>query len=266
MSIDGHVASGFETVAEAFDNNFSERGEVGAAFAAYRDGILVMDVWGGVADSSSGRPWRGDTVQPIFSGTKGLVATCLLVLIERGELDLDAPVARYWPEFAVHGKQGILVRHVVSHTAGLPGIHRKVLAYDELLDDRHMAGLLVEEEALWPPGEMLAYHPYTYGWLCGELIRRIDGRDLGRFFADEIATPLELDLWIGVPAEQDARVARLEFAPGYGKTHSTDLRQIYADPVRAADQSWHATASTGMRRKSIAPEYLAWVLLERRVR
>jgi CubicO group peptidase (beta-lactamase class C family) len=143
-------------------------------------------------------------------------------------------VARYWPEFGVHGKADVLVRHVVSHTAGLPGIRRNVLAYDEILDDRHMARLLVEEEALWPPGATLAYHPYTYGWLCGELIRRIDGRDLGQFFADEIATPLELDLWIGVPAEQDARVARLELAPDYGKAPSTDLGQIYADPVRAA--------------------------------
>ena len=234
MTVDGQVESGFEAVAHAFERNFGERGEVGAGFAAYLDGVLVVDVWAGTADSTNGRAWRSDTIQPIFSGTKGLVATCLLLLVERGQLDLDAPVSRYWPRFAAHRKDGVLVRHVVSHTAGLPGIRRHVLARDELLDDRHMAALLVDEEPLWAPGGTLAYHPYTYGWLCGELIRRIDGRDLGRFFADEIAAPLELDLWIGLPVDQDGRVARLELAPDYGKGPSTDLAQIYADPVRAA--------------------------------
>jgi CubicO group peptidase (beta-lactamase class C family) len=234
VKIDGHVESGFEAVAEAFEHNFSERGEVGAAFAAYLDGVLVVDLWAGTADSPSGRPWRSDTIQPIFSGTKGLVATCLLLLVERGEVELDAPLSRYWPEFAAHGKDGVLVRHVVSHTAGLPGIRRHVLGCEELLDSRQMAALLVDEEPIWPPGSTLAYHPYTYGWLCGELIRRVDGRDLGQFFADDIAAPLDLDLWIGLPVEQDGRVAQLEVAPDYGKGPSTDLAQIYADPVRAA--------------------------------
>jgi CubicO group peptidase (beta-lactamase class C family) len=197
------VAAGFEGVAAEFDRALDGGG---AAFAAVVDGEPVVDLWGGGVER--------ETLLLIFSGTKGLVAVCMLILLERGLLELDAPVARYWPEF---DKPGALVRHVVSHTAGLPGLRRGFTASD-LLDGRRMAGELAVEPAFWPPGERLAYHALTYGWLCDELIRRVDGRSTGRFFADEVARPLELELWIGLPAEQEHRVARLHRAEGYAPT------------------------------------------------
>jgi len=211
--IDGHVADGFERVAEEF------RGTVagpGAAFAATVDGELVVDVWSGTADES-GAPWREDTTVLVFSGTKGLVAVCLLILVDRGLLDLDAPVSRYWPEFAAAGKERVLVRHVVSHEAGLPGLLPPFSAAD-LLDGPAMAARLADAAPFWEPGTRLAYHALTFGWLCGELVRRVDGRSLGTFFAEEVAAPLGLELWIGLPREIEPRVAELRRADGFGVT------------------------------------------------
>jgi CubicO group peptidase (beta-lactamase class C family) len=178
-------------------------GSGAASFAAYVDGELVLDLQAGDADR--------DTLYPVFSGTKGFVSVCLLKLIERGQLELDAPVRRYWPEFS-HPR--VLVRHVVSHTAGLIGL-RRGFAAAELLDGRRLAAELADEPPFWPPGERLAYHALSWGWLCDELIRRIDGRSAGRFFAEEVAGPLDLELWIGLPPELEPRVARLERAEGY---------------------------------------------------
>jgi CubicO group peptidase (beta-lactamase class C family) len=201
------VAAGFERVAEEFERTLDGGG---AAFAASVDGELVVDLWGGNVER--------ETLLLIFSGTKGLVAVCVLMLLERGLLELDAPVARYWPEF---DKPGVLVRHVVSHTAGLPGLRRGFSASD-LLDGRRLAAELAVEPAFWPPGERLAYHALSYGWLCDELIRRVDGRSAGQFFAAEIAEPLELELWIGLPPEHEHRVAGLHRAEGYAPTSLRD--------------------------------------------
>jgi CubicO group peptidase (beta-lactamase class C family) len=170
------------------------------SFAATKDGELVLELG------------RTDEPALIFSGTKALVAMCLLLLIERGQLELDSPVADYWTEFR---HRDVLVRHVVSHTAGLPGLRPPPTAED-LLDPGRMAERLAREPPIWPAGERLAYHALTFGWLCGELVRRIDGRTVGTFFAEEFAQPLDLELWIGLPAEIEPRVARLERAPGYG--------------------------------------------------
>jgi CubicO group peptidase (beta-lactamase class C family) len=235
----GDVAAGYEPVAVAFEQNFSERGELGAAFAAYVDGELVVDLWGGVADRETRAPWRRDTLQLIYSGTKGLVAVCLLVLIERGGLDLDAPVCRYWPEFAAQGKDTVLVRHVVSHQAGLPGVRTPIDEAD-ILDPRRMAALLAAERPFWPPGERVCYHPLTFGWLCGELVRRVDGRRVGRFFAEEIAEPLGLDAWIGLPDEHEPRVSRVSLGANWATAAA------HLDPVGAADPLvaavWHNPA------------------------
>jgi len=187
---------GFEPVAEEFAATL---GDHGAAFAAVVDGELVVDL--------------GSGLQMIFSGTKGLVAVCILMLIDRGSLELDAPVARYWPGF----RDDVLVRHVVSHASGLPGL-RRGFAARELLDGRRLASELAREDPFYPPGTRLAYHAFTFGWLCDELVRRVDGRSVGRFFADEVAAPLELELWIGLPPEQEPRVARIVRAEGYGPT------------------------------------------------
>lgn len=210
--VQGFTAEGFEAVRTEFARTFTERGDVGAAFAAYHQGRLVVDLWGGFADRDRGRPWSEDTLQLVFSGTKGLVSLCVLLLLERGLLDLDAPVRRYWPEFGASGKEDTLVRHVVSHQAGLPGLRSPVTA-DDVLDDVEMAKRLAGETPFWAPGECATYHPLTFGWLCGELIRRVDGRSVGAFFAEEIAGPLGLELWIGLPEGLETRVSVLTRRP-----------------------------------------------------
>lgn len=209
------VAPGFERVAEEFERNFRERGELGASFSAVVEGECVLDLWGGVADRQRGGPWARNTLQLIFSGTKGLVAMCLLVLLDRDKLELDAPVCEYWPEFAACGKRDVMVRDVVTHTAGLPGLMTPVRV-DEIVDDRRMARLLAAQPVFSDPRARQTYHPLTFGWLCGELVRRIDGRSIGTFFADEFARPLGLEIYIGLPHELEERVSRLECAETWG--------------------------------------------------
>ncbi|MDQ0390249.1 serine hydrolase domain-containing protein [Labrys monachus] len=248
----GFVSPGYDAVAEQFRTNFHERGDSGAAFAAVVDGEIVVDVWGGQADRTSGRPWRSDTIAAIFSGTKGLVATCMLLLLERGRIELDRPVCAYWPEFAACGKDRMLVRHVVSHQACLPGLMTPVTV-DEATDDVRMAQLLAGQAPIGEPGTQLHYHALTFGWLCGELIRRIDGRSVGRMFAEDVARPLGLDAWIGLPADQETRVAVLERGPGFGaqaqETPGTDRLawsiwdnppRFSADPLAMNTRSWRA--------------------------
>jgi CubicO group peptidase (beta-lactamase class C family) len=206
--IHGEVAPGFERVREAFAVNFEQHGEVGAAFAAYVGGKKVADLWGGIADETTGRPWAEDTVQLFFSTTKGLTAVCANTLSERGDLDVDAPVVEYWPEFAAAGKSAVTVRHLLCHQAGLPVVDRdltleQVLAWDPVID------ALADQTPLWEPGTAHGYHAVTYGWLVGEVIRRISGKGIGDFFAAEVAGPLGLDLWIGLPEAEDHRAGML---------------------------------------------------------
>jgi CubicO group peptidase (beta-lactamase class C family) len=215
--VGGSVEPGFEAVAEAFAENFATRGELGAAFAATLDGRPVVDLWGGVADAIDGRPWQEDTTQTIFSGTKGLTALCMAMLVDRGQLALDDPVARHWPEFAAEGKEGITVAEVLSHRGRLPGV-RVPTKLDDLAEPRLMAERLAAQAPESDPRAAYTYHPLTYGWLAGELLRRIDGRTIGRFLAEEVAGPLGLELWIGLPPEQEPRVARLAYGPEWGKS------------------------------------------------
>jgi CubicO group peptidase (beta-lactamase class C family) len=227
-AIHGIVAPGFERVRTAFHENFEQRGELGAAFAATLDGQVVVDLWGGLSDAESRRPWQDDTLVTIFSGTKALVALCLLMLADRGELDLDAPVAAYWPEFAASGKAAVTVAEIASHRALMPGLRTAVSAED-LIDDARLAALLAGQRQDDDPRASDVYHPLTYGWLCGEVIRRVDGRSVGRFFADEIAGPLELDIWIGLPPDLTDRVATIRFAGDWGR------QPIYDSDVVARD-------------------------------
>jgi CubicO group peptidase (beta-lactamase class C family) len=213
--VEGEVAPGFEAVREAFADNLRARGELGAAFAVTLDGQPVVDLWGGLADGERGRPWQADTLQVIFSGTKGLIALCLLMLADREALDLDAPVARYWPQFAANGKGAIRVSEVASHQAGLPAL-REPVTTDEILDGGRMAELLAAQPVEPDRRAVYAYHPLTFGWLCGELIRRVDGRAAGRFFAEEVAAPLGLEIWIGLPPRLEGRVSRLAQSPDWG--------------------------------------------------
>jgi CubicO group peptidase (beta-lactamase class C family) len=184
----------WEQVAEAFERNFTEHGELGAAFAAYHHGELVIDLWGGTADPETGRAWDRDTVQLIFSGTKGLTTACVLLLVQRELITLDDPLGRYWPEFGAEGKESTTVADVLSHQAGLPWVDA---GYADLLDHDAMAAHLAAQ-APDPRAEFM-YHPITWGWLLDELVRRVDGRTMSRFFADEFAAPLGLEVWIGLP-------------------------------------------------------------------
>ena len=215
--IGGRVAAGYEPVREEFENVLARAGEAGAAFAAVVDGVEVVDLWGGVRDADARIPWTADTAQLIFSGTKGLTATCILLLLDRGQLSLGRRVSDYWPDFASAGKGDILVRHLVSHQAGLPAVEPPPWG-QEALDPVEMAARLAHQPALWPPGTGITYHALTFGWLCDALIREVDGRSAGRFFAEEIATPLGLDAWIGLPATAEGRVATMMRAPDYEVT------------------------------------------------
>jgi CubicO group peptidase (beta-lactamase class C family) len=169
----GNVSAGFELVAEEFGRNFADRGEVGAAFAVVKDGELVVDLWGGLANSRTGEAWQHDTLEVVFSGSKGLVAVCMLRLIEEGLLSLNRRVSSYWPEF---GKPEIRVRDVVAHTARLPGVDTPVSPL-QFSDAHHMAGLLAAQAPSADRRASLTYHAMTYGWLCDELVRRVDGRE-----------------------------------------------------------------------------------------
>ena len=236
FEVQGFVSSGFEAVRDEFERSFAERGEVGAAFAAVRRGEVVADLWGGVADAKTGRPWRDDTLQLVFSGTKGLVGVALLLLADRGTVDPSAPVATYWPEFGAAGKHGLTVREAASHQARLPGIDTP-LTEAEVLDDVRMAALLASQP---PDGDprAAAYHPLTYGWLCGEVVRRADGRSIGTFFDEEVATPLGLEIWIGLPESLEDRVSTLTYAAnwagdvGIEEDFARDelLSRVYANP------------------------------------
>jgi CubicO group peptidase (beta-lactamase class C family) len=208
MDIDGTVERGFEPVADAFAANFGANGDIGAAVCIYRHGGAVVDLWGGLADTDQGRPWDSDTLALVFSTTKGPTAICAHLLAERGQLDIDAPIASYWPDFAANGKEGILVRWVLCHRAGVPAVDAgltlgEVLAWDPVV------AAVARQEPEWQPGTAHGYHARTFGWIIGELVRRITGVTLGQFFAAEIAAPLGLDFWIGLPAEHEPRVATL---------------------------------------------------------
>ncbi|MBP2473063.1 CubicO group peptidase (beta-lactamase class C family) [Crossiella equi] len=206
VEVHGTVAAGFEGVREAFVRNFTHGGDVGAAVCVYRRGEKVVDLWGGLADPNTGRAWQQDTLQLVFSTSKGVTATVVHLLAERGLLDLDAPVARYWPEFAAGGKQDIPVRWLLSHQAGLPALAERV-PLARFGDQDLVAARLAEQAPLWEPGTGHGYHAVTYGWLLGEVVRRVTGRSLGTVIAEEIAAPLGLDLYLGLPAELEPRAS-----------------------------------------------------------
>ncbi|HWC36876.1 MAG TPA: serine hydrolase domain-containing protein [Acidimicrobiales bacterium] len=207
-AVDGTTAPGFEAVRDAFADNLESGRDVGAAFAAYHHGRKVVDLWGGIADPATGRPWEEDSIVLVFSTTKGATALCANMLAERGMLDVNAPVVRYWPEFAQGGKAEIPVKYLLSHQAGLAWIDGE-MSLEEALSWEPVVSALARQEPHWEPGERHGYHATTYGWLVGEVIRRITGTSVGTFFRTEIAEPLRLDFWIGLPEEQEPRVVPL---------------------------------------------------------
>ena len=206
MAVEGTCEPRFAEVRDEFERNLAERGEVGASVCVTIDGETVVDLWGGVADPATGRQWDRDTIGVVWSCTKGAAALCAHMLVARGQLDLDAPVTDYWPEFGKNGKDAVTVRMLLSHQAGLAAI-REPLPEGALTDWDLVCDLLAAQEPLWEPGTRNGYHALTFGHLAGELVRRITGRSVGRFFREEVAEPLGLDFWIGLPEEHEARVA-----------------------------------------------------------
>src|SRR6266567_2270232 len=196
----------FERVAEEFVRNFQERGEVGAAVSIIIEGEKVVDLWGGSADPASNKPWVEDTIALVWSATKGATALCAHMLADRGLLDLDAPVVRYWPEFGQAGKEAIPVKMLLNHQSGLAAI-REPLPPGAFCEWELMIKALEKEEPWWRPGSMHGYHGFTFGWLVGEVVRRVSGKSLGTFFREEVAEPLGLDFWIGLPEALENRVA-----------------------------------------------------------
>ncbi|MEW2247079.1 serine hydrolase domain-containing protein [Streptomyces sp. NPDC006975] len=235
MDVHGAVAEGFEPVREAFARGFTALGEKGAALAVYRDGRKVVDLWGGTRDVDGAAPWERDTAQIVRSATKGVAAAALLLLHQRGELDLDAPVGTYWPEYKAAGKERTLVRHVLAHRAGIPVLDRP-LTLAEAADPERAAAAVAAQAPVWEPGTDHGYHAHTYSWLTGELIRRVTGRAPGEWIAREIAQPVGADFWLGPPAEVDARVGRVGpvTAPEAGGLRTRPKRAVaeaYADPA-----------------------------------
>lgn len=211
-NIEGKCDAAFRRVREVFGDNFAAFGERGAAVAVTIEGRPVVDLWGGTRDAEGQRPWEGDTIANVFSTSKGVAALCVLRLVEAGQIDIDAPMARYWPEFAAAGKGDITVSQCFSHRAGVPAL-RPTFPGDALYDWRAMGAALAAEEPWWEPGSAHGYHAITYGWFASELVYRTTGKTLGRYLHDEIVEPLGLDLWIGTPAAEDRRVAELVPAP-----------------------------------------------------
>ena len=209
--VQGQVEEGWGKVADTFQANFTgSPGEVGAACCVYAGGRPVVDLWGGLADREANRPWHRDTIAQVASATKGATAICAHLLAQRGELDLDAPVVAYWPEFGANGKEHIPVRLLLSHQSGLAAVDGPLTFEDACAWDPVIRALEAQKP-LWEPGTEHVYHAITFGYLVGELVRRISGKSLGAFFADEVATPLGLHAWIGLPEEQEPNVAPMHY-------------------------------------------------------
>ncbi|MFG2985286.1 serine hydrolase domain-containing protein [Streptomyces sp. NPDC048258] len=235
MDIQGVVTEGFEPVRDAFVRNFEVLGDRGAAVAVYRDGRKVVDLWGGTKDANGTEPWTEDTAQIVRSATKGVAAAVPLLLHQRGLLDLDAPVASYWPEFKAGGKDRTLVRDLLAHRAGVPALDRG-LTVAEAADGVSGPRAVAAQQAFWEPGTEHGYHAQTFSWLVSELVLRATGRTVGGILAEEMAEPLGLDFWIGLPEAQAHRVGRVapvdppESAGLLRTRPRRNVSEAYADP------------------------------------
>ncbi|MFF0813311.1 serine hydrolase domain-containing protein [Streptomyces albogriseolus] len=241
--LEGTCDARFADVADLLADNLASGEDLGASIAVTVDGRPVVDLWGGWADQEQVTPWRRDTITNVWSCTKTVTSLAALVLVERGLLDLDAPVARYWPQFAAQGKEGVRVRHLLSHTSGVSGWERPVTVAD-VLDVPTSTARLAAQTPWWPPGTASGYHLLNYGHLVGELVRRIDGRTLGRFVAEEITGPLGADFHIGLPDHEFDRVADVLPPPPRpvglaGADPDGVAMKTFTGPMGGADESWH---------------------------
>jgi CubicO group peptidase (beta-lactamase class C family) len=226
MITQGSVAPGFEKVADAFAQNFEDGLELGASFAVLVDGKTVVELWGGYADRGKQRLWDRDTLTPVYSTTKGIAALVVARLVDQGALFYDAPVADVWPEFAANGKDKITLAEALSHQAGLPGF-KEPIDPALWLDPPALAAALASLAPLWKPGAASGYHPLTWGYIAGEIVRRATGKTLGQHLADDFCDPHGVDFWIGLPDEEHGRCAEIQkpkTGPALGEV--TDLKTI----------------------------------------
>jgi len=245
VEVKGYCDDQFTVVKEAFRKNFEDDLEVGASFAATVDGRFVVDIWGGYADEATKKPWDKDTIVNVYSTTKNMASICTLMLVDRGLLDVDAPVVKYWPEFGQAGKEKIPVRYLLSHQSGVAGWDEP-FPVEGLYDWDRMIKLLEKQEPMWEPGIQWGYHALTFGYLLGELVRRITGKTIGTFFREEVATPLNADFHIGVPEEVDHRVSKLipppmpkPGEPGSMVFDPDSVQgRVMMNPVNTAQTSW----------------------------
>ncbi|MFB6721423.1 serine hydrolase domain-containing protein [Kribbella sp. NPDC056345] len=249
--VQGTVAAGFEPVRDAFQRNFEQGAEVGAGLTIYQNGQPVVDLWGGAADPGTHRPWQHDTIAALASTTKSLAAGALLLLVERGDVDLDEPVARYWPEFAQNGKGDITVRVLLSHRAGLPSMDTRPVTWEDLRDWTPITETLAAATPEWTPGQAHGYHGVTFGHLVGEIVRRVSGVSLGAYFAREIAVPLGLDCFIRVPDAELPRLATMvvpdaeQLMLGLKVPELADMVRALNDPATLTYRSMYGSVAIG---------------------
>ena len=232
----------FAQVSETLAASLDAGQDVGASVAVYVDGQLAVDIWGGYADEATKRPWEADTITNVWSTTKTMTALSALILADRGEIDLHAPVARYWPEFKANGKEHVEVRHLMGHTAGLSG-WTEPMTIEDLYDWEKATSLLAAQEPWWEPGTASGYHAVTQGYLVGEVVRRVSGQSLGQFFASELAGPLGADFHIGLPADQHHRVSNVIPPPPIemaGLAPDSIAVRTFSNPPLSAEASWTA--------------------------
>ncbi len=228
--VEGLCDERFGELAREFARNFEERGEVGASLCLALHGETLVDLWGGVADPASGRAWERDTVSIVFSCTKGATALCAHLLASRGLLDVEAPVAEYWPEFAQRGKESASVRMMLDHSVGVP-VFRTPVKPGGTCDWDYIVSLLEAQEPFWKPGTRNGYHMLSFGWTVGELVRRVSGRSLGTFFREELAQPLGIDFWIGLPEASEPSVApMINYVPPPGEALGDFLLKVVSEP------------------------------------
>jgi len=206
VAYEGFVADGWSAVAEAFAHNIESREDIGAGVAVFHKGECVVDIAGGYFDKEATQPYTRDTLQLVFSTTKGVVATAVAICVERGLLAYEQPVSLYWPEFAAHGKEHVTVAQLLSHQAGLYTVEGD-LTYEQVLDWDTMVARLADTPPLFPVGSTHGYHAITFGWLAGELVRQVDGRSIGQFIAEEISGPLGGEIYVGLPQHHEPRVS-----------------------------------------------------------
>ena len=236
IPISGTCAPEFEAVRGNFIKNFTDHDDVGAAVAVWVEGDLVVNLWGGHADAGRRRPWRENTLASIFSGTKGLTSTCVHLLADRGEIDLDAPVARYWPEFGQAGKQDITVAMVLGHRSGVIA-PRTRMHWSEVTDWERVCEALAESEPWWEPGTAQGYHMVAFGFVLGELVRRVTGRTLGQYLRTEIAESMGIDVHIGLPRAEHHRCAEM-----INKPHIRDVLANGGAPAHPQSLGEHPMA------------------------